>query len=227
MIRDVFFDLDDTIFDFTKAERNALSATLRHFNVEPNEMILKRYSEINLSQWKLLEQGVLTREQIKTRRYELLFAEFNINLPPKSVTAYYESQLSHGHFFIEGAQEILKKLYPVYRLFLVSNGSEKVQKGRIESSKISKYFNRIFISEKIGYNKPDARFFAACFKEIPEFDAKKAIIVGDSLSSDIQGGIHAGIKTVWFNSKKTESKQIKPDFEISALSQLEAVLKNE
>lgn len=226
MIKYIFFDLDDTIFDFKKAERIALAKALREFKIEPTDKILSRYSEINISQWKLLELGRLTREEIKVRRYKLLFDEMGINLIPEQVTAVYERNLGIGHYLIDGAEKTIKELYGKYHLYIVSNGTAAVQQSRLSSSDIVRYFDDIFISQTVGFDKPDVKFFEKCFESINGFSKENAVIVGDSLSSDIQGGINAKIKTVWFNPKRNDAEKIKPDFQINSLTQMPSLIKS-
>lgn len=226
MIKYIFFDLDDTIFDFKKAERIALAKALREFGVEPADKILSRYSEINISQWKLLELGRLTRDEVKVRRYRLLFDETGIDLNPEQVTAVYEKNLGIGHYFIDGAEETVRALFGKYHLYIVSNGASEVQQSRLASSDIVKYFDDIFISQAIGFDKPDVRFFEKCFESIVGFSRDNAVIVGDSLSSDIQGGINAKIKTVWYNPKGNIAEKIKPDFQINDLKQLPSLIES-
>lgn len=227
MITTILFDLDNTLFDFNKAERLALSKTLTEIGIPPTEAVIARYSELNLAQWRKLELGELTREQVKVRRYELLFRELGTDYPAENATAIYESFLAVGHFFMEGAEELLKKLAESnsYRLYLVTNGTKKVQEGRLFSAGISHYFTDIFISEEIGYDKPRIEYFEKCFARIPDFQKEKTVIVGDSLTSDIKGGINAGIRTVWFNPSRSENETgLIPDFEIHSLKELPAVL---
>lgn len=225
MIEFVFFDLDDTLLDFKKAERIALKKALKDFGYNADDKAAARYSEINISQWKLLELGILTREEVKVRRYELLFEELGLDLDAHKVTQAYENYLSQGHYFISGAQEIIERLSPIYRLYIVSNGASAVQESRIKSSGIEKYFNDIFISQNIGFDKPDARFFEHCFESIDGFEKERAVIIGDSLTSDIKGGINAGISTVWYNPRKATVGEIIPDYEINVLSQLPELLR--
>ncbi len=225
MKRFVFLDLDDTIFDFHRAERIALSKTLASLGLHPDPAVLARYSEINAAQWKLLEQGKTTRAELKVRRYALLFEEFGMEISPVLAARTYEKNLGIGHYFIEGAEELLKTLHRDYRLFLVSNGSSDIQRGRIGSSDIHLYFEKMFISEEIGFNKPDARFFDAIFAEIPDFDKTQAVIVGDSISSDIKGGKNVGITTVWFNpSGASAPPDTRPDHTVSRLCELPPLL---
>ena len=225
MIKNVLLDLDDTIFDFHKAERIALTKTLESLGVMPTEAVTSRYSEINASLWRKLERGEMEREEILVARFRLLFEEIGASRDALSARILYEKNLSVGHYFIEGAPELLEALFGKYKLYLASNGTAAVQIPRISSSPIEKYFDGIFISELVGFNKPDKRFFERIFKGIEGFSPEETIIVGDSLSSDILGGKNAGIKTCLFNpKKKTVSGDILPDFEIGALSELTELL---
>ena len=224
MIKNIFFDLDDTLLDFHLAERGALTKTLLHLNIEPKEEILARYSEINLSQWKLLEKGRTTREKIKARRFQLLFAELGIDCFPAEAADYYEDHLGFSHHLIPGAVELLEEVYKKYRLFAASNGYARVQRSRMESADITKYFAGVFISQEIGFNKPDIAFFNNCFARIEDFKKEETVIVGDSLSSDIKGGNAAGITTIWFNARQKTYYSIKPGYEIRRLSELMPLL---
>lgn len=225
MIRNVLFDLDDTLFDFHKAEKIALTKTLVHFGIDPTEEILALYSTINAAHWKRLELGEISREEVKVGRYRELFKTIGVECDPVKATAYYESMLAIGHYFMPGAPELLEELYRKYRLYIVSNGTAKVQEGRIGSSGIAKYMDGIFVSQILGANKPDKQFFDICFAEIPDFSLSETVIIGDSLSSDIKGGINAGITTVWFNPKGIENdSDIKPDYTIKELSEVPGLL---
>ena len=225
MKRNVLFDLDDTLFDFHKAEKIALTKTLVHFGIDPTEETLALYSTINAAHWKRLELGEISREEVKVGRYRELFKTIGVECDPVKATAYYESMLAIGHYFMPGAPELLGELYRKYRLYIVSNGTAKVQEGRIGSSGIAKYMDGIFISQILGANKPDKQFFDICFAEIPDFSLSETVIIGDSLSSDIKGGINAGITTVWFNPKGIENNNdIKPDYTIKELSEVPGLL---
>ncbi len=221
----LLLDLDDTLFDFRASEADGLKKTLRSVGIEPTDEIVVRYSEINDAQWKLLEQGKLTRTEVKRRRFELLFAWLGLVRDVESVRLYYEKVLGESHVFFDGAEEFLKDVYGKYRLYIVSNGTTAVQNGRIASAGIAEYFDAIFLSEEIGFVKPQREFFEACFSKIPDFDADDAIILGDSLTSDIQGGINAGIRTCWFNPKgKAGSADIRPDYEVRSLAEFATLL---
>lgn len=227
MVRIILFDLDNTILDFNRAEANAIHKTLKSLGIEPSADNKKRYSEINLSQWKLLERGEITRAELLTRRFDLLFEELKVKRDSLLAWNTYERELSGGCYFMDGAKELLNELEKrqQYRLFIVSNGTASVQEGRIKGAKLKKYFEDIFISELIGYNKPDKRFFDYCFAHIKDFHREETLLVGDSLSSDILGGINAGIPTCWFHGEGiTNGTDIIPDFEITRLSKLLAII---
>jgi len=224
MIEFLFLDLDDTILDFHKAERIAISKTIREFGVEPTEEILSLYHEINKWHWEQLELGKLTRAEVLVNRFGALFEKLGKEVDAPSCAKVYEHNLSQGHWFLPGAEEAVEALSKKYRLFLASNGTASVQKGRMTSANLYRFFETVFVSQEIGHNKPSKAYFEACFARIPGFDKEKAMIVGDSLSSDIKGGINAGIKTVWVNPAHKDCGGIRPDYEIEALSQLEALL---
>ena len=224
MIEFLLLDLDDTILDFHKAERIALSKSIREFGVEPTESVLELYHRINKWHWEQLELGSMTRDQVLVGRFAALFRELGHNVDATACTRAYEQNLSIGHYFLPGAEEALKRLHEKYRLFLVSNGTATVQHSRLTSAGLYPYFEQVFISQEIGFNKPDKAFFDRCFARIPGFDPQKALMVGDSLTSDIKGGINAGLKTVWVNPGRKDCGDIRPDYQIEGLHQLETLL---
>ena len=226
MMEFLFLDLDDTILDFHKAERIALSKTIRDFGVEPTEEVLSLYHTINKWHWEQLEKGLMTRDEVLEKRFGALFQQLGVQADDAACAKAYEKNLSIGHYFLPGAEEAVDALSKKYRLFLASNGTATVQKGRMTSANLYRFFEKVFVSQEIGHNKPSKAYFDACFAQIPGFDPAKTIMVGDSLSSDIKGGINAGLKTVWVNPNHLPCGDIKPDYEIEALSQLEALLEN-
>lgn len=225
MIEFLFLDLDDTILDFHKAEHIALAKTLLEFGIEPAQPVLDRYTQVNLLHWKMLERGEITRDELKVGRFAQLFRELGVDQDPALVTPVYERNLATGHYFLPGAEEAVAALSRKYRLFAASNGTAKVQAGRLTSANLYRFFEQVFISETVGHNKPSKAYFDACFARIPGFDKSRAMIVGDSLTSDIRGGNHAGILTCWVNpAHRPRKPEIHVDHEIEALSQLEALL---
>lgn len=221
----LFFDLDDTLLDFHKAEAWALRQALRRSGVEPTDAIAARYSEINQSQWELLEEQKITRQQVLVRRFQLLFQELGVNASCEKTQECYENMLAKGHDFMPGAQELLETLKGKYEMYLVSNGTAMVQDARLRDSGMEQYFKGIFISERVGVDKPQKEFFDRSFAAIPVFDPGQAMIIGDSLTSDIRGGNNAGIQTCWYNPKhKPRRADIHVDYEISELMALPKLL---
>lgn len=226
MIKTIFFDLDQTILDFRKSERSALSQMLTHFGIEPDDEKLALYSKINLSQWKLLEQKKLTLAELKVSRYRIFLDRIGArDVSPEDATKYYELALCHGYFTIPGAVGVLETLYKKYDLYIASNGTPNVQHSRIQGSGTAKYFKDIFISHELGASKPDKAFFDICFSRIDGFDTETALMIGDSLTSDIAGGINAGIKTLWYNPAHiAPDNGIKPDFEAHSLEEIPGIV---
>lgn len=217
----IFLDLDGTIFDFKYAERVSLIATLEELGVMHDENTAELYSEINDKHWKALERGETTRDEVLTHRFTELFEVLGASASPLEARRIYEGRLSSCYYYIEGAEELLTELEREdYKLYLASNGTDSVQTRRIGASGIARYFDDIFISERIGHDKPSVLYFEECFKRIEGFDKGLAVIVGDSLSSDILGGKNAEITTIWYNPCQISCGDVTPDYEISDLSML-------
>ena len=227
MIKKLILDVDDTLFDFQKSERCALVETLTSLGLPADDGVVALYHKINRAQWDALERGEIERAELLTRRFDILFSELSVSGSSREAQSRYEKNLGAQVHFIDGAKELLDELYGKYELYVASNGTAKVQDPRIEKSKISRYFDGIFISERVGYNKPDRRFFDACLSAMDARDKSEVMIFGDSLTSDILGGINAGIKTCWFNpSGQKNNTMYKPDYEVSRLFDFPKVIEN-
>ena len=227
MIEFLLIDLDDTILDFHKAERIGLENTLRHYGAEPTAETVELYKEINAARWRALEQGQMTRKQVNEGRFTELFRQLGKEVDGEECAAYYLSQLALTHDYLPGTEAAVKQLSKKYRLFVASNGNSVVQFPRLTNSGLDQYIEKAFISEALGENKPSKAYFDLCFAQIPNFDPAKAMMVGDSLTSDIQGGINAGIRTCWVNVfGKENTTAIHPDYEISSLTELETLLES-
>lgn len=224
MVEFLFLDLDDTILDFHKAEAVALSKTLTDFGISPTEENLRTYSAINKAHWERLERREITRSELQVSRFVTFLSVIGADVPGEAVARAYEENLSHGHYFLPGAKEALDALRDRYRMFLLSNGNAKVQDGRLASAGILPYFENVFISERVGADKPSKEFFDRCTAQIPGYAPEKALMVGDSLTSDILGGKNAGIPTCWMNPARKTAGNIHPDYEIGSLSELPGLL---
>ena len=168
MYRNILFDLDNTLLDFNRAEKVAISAVLENFGREPTEELIKLYSRINLSQWKLLELGELTLAETKENRFRLFFEEIGITASPKEATAEFERLLHGGHYMIDGARELLGELYGKYRLYIASNGTASVQRSRIDGADIGIFFDGVYFSG-IGSQKTGRGIFREGFPRDSRF----------------------------------------------------------
>lgn len=221
----VFLDLDDTILDFHRSEDHALRQTLVQLGVIPDDAMVARYSAVNDAQWKRLERGDITREEVLVGRFAIFFEELGIKADPLTARRNYEENIADTGFLLPGAIELLRELSETYDLYAASNGTARVQDGRIALSGIAPYFKKIFISERVGFNKPDRRFFERCFAEIPHLVPERTPIIGDSLSSDMKGGKNAGMVTVWYNPHgKIAGDDLRPDYEVPSLDLIPLVL---
>lgn len=226
MVKDILFDLDDTLFDFHADERTALEKTFRELRIPLSGAVRARYSQVNESLWKALERGEISRNEVKLRRFYVLFEELGYEKElAERAASLYLLRLAEDFHFMEGAPELLDALSGSYRLFLVSNGNLSVQEGRLAKAGIRHYFSGIFISEVLGAEKPDRRFFDLAFAQIADFEPASAVIVGDSLSSDIAGGMNAGVRTVWFHpGEDTPPSGPQPDYVLKKLKDLPDLL---
>ena len=225
MIEFLFLDLDDTILDFHKAERIALSKTLRDFSLEPTDEVLTRYHIINAQHWRRLERREIDRQEVLVGRFRVLFEELGMEIDAGAVMKAYERNLSMGHYFLPGALEAVQSLHKKYRLFLASNGTAVVQHSRLQSAGLYPYFEQVFISQEVGFDKPSKEYFAACFAKIPGFRPENAMMAGDSLTSDMLGGLNAGMHTCWITPASTPARaDIVPEYRLESLTQLEKLL---
>ncbi len=225
MIKHLFFDLDNTIFDFSIAERIALDGALREVGVIPTEEMIADYIRINNEHWRALERGEVTRDYVAYHRFRELFDKYSPAASEVAAEDSYARRLGDRHYYIDGAEELIRSLCGKYHLYIISNGTKSIQDRRIDSAGIRDLFDGIFISQEIGYEKPSAEFFAAAFREIADFHRDEALVIGDSLTSDIKGGMNAGVRTVWYNpSGAVAPPDITPDYEIKELRELPELL---
>lgn len=193
------FDADGTLFDYDRAETAALQTTLTHVGLKFDDQILLTYRQINGRMWQEFEQGSMSQERLKSERFRILCKELNVDLDYEQMSRLYQSNLAQGTYLIDGANELLEELDGRYQLALITNGLKDVQRPRIADSMIRDRFSTIVISEEVGVAKPDSKIFDIAFQQMNHPQKNKVIIIGDSLSSDIAGGINYGIDTCWFN----------------------------
>lgn len=218
----ILWDLDDTLLDFKYSEKHALLHTSKQFQIVLDEFMLKRYSDINEQYWKKLEKGEITKECLLWKRFSTFFEEFHISgIDVKEFALKYREGLGTYVKCNQDALFVLDTLKGKARQFIVTNGVYDLQLKKIKMTGIYDYMEDIFISEKLGAEKPQSAFFEGCFQKLGEFDKNKIVVIGDSLTSDILGGVNAKLHTCWFNKEqKANNTEVIPDYEIRNLSEV-------
>lgn len=189
----LLFDLDDTLLDFGKAEDNAITKIFERYGIPLTDENKRRYVEFNKSLWKALEREEITREQLFAVRFTEFFRIMGVEADGVKANAEFISYIAEGSFIIDGALETCRKLQENYKMYLITNGSKKAQRGRLKGSPLTECFDGIFISEEIGFVKPKKEFFDYVFAHIDEKNKSKVLVIGDSLTSDIKGAADYGI----------------------------------
>ena len=197
----VLLDVDNTLLDFDAAQEGAFKDLLGYFGAEYSDETYARYSEINHSYWRRLELGTITKDLLQTERFKVFFDTLGISVDGNDANVFYQKALSNQAQLIPHAEEVCRELSKRTKLSVVTNGVGTTAYSRIGLSGLQKYMSHIVVSEIIGFAKPSKEFFDAAFDIIGCKSSDRIIIVGDSLSSDIKGGINAGIDTCWFNLK--------------------------
>jgi 2-haloacid dehalogenase len=221
----LLFDADNTLFDYDRAESTALSKTLSQFGVAFTPDYLTSYQRINKQLWKDLEKGLITPGVLGVRRFESLFAELQLDLSPQAFSPAYLEQLATCSELIDGAFEILQAFHGRYRLGILTNGLKAVQQSRLASSPIRDYIEAMVISEEVGASKPHQAIFDAAFERMGRPLKSEVLMIGDSLSSDIEGGYRYGLDTCWYNpTNQSHSTDLKITYQIKSLGELGALL---
>ena len=222
----ILFDADDTLFDFKCSEHEAVKDVLSLVGLPETNEIIEKYSEINKGYWKMLERGEITKKDLFIARWKTFLDFYGLtDADAEMIAKHYLTSLSQKCYLLDGAEELCQKLYGKFRLYIVTNGYAVVQHGRFDKSPIRQYFEDMFISEEMGAEKPSREYFDAVFSKIPDFDKERAIIIGDSLTSDIKGGINSGIDTCWYNPKGVYAPEdFSITYTISRLSEIEDIV---
>ncbi|MDD7794453.1 YjjG family noncanonical pyrimidine nucleotidase [Clostridium sp. 'White wine YQ'] len=222
----ILFDADDTLFDFKKSENNAFKNTMIQFDINYDEDYhLKVYKEINKALWDEFEKGNITQEKLKIERFKRLSDKIGVKFDESEFADSYVKNLANESHLYEESIPLVEELHKNYKLVMVTNGLTDVQDRRIRKSPIAKYFENIVISEEVKASKPDSKIFEVALNSIKYFDKSKVIMIGDSLTSDIKGGLNFGVDTCWFNPAKTKNvSNINPTYEITTLKDIKRIL---
>jgi len=195
----LLFDADDTLFDFPRAEANALRWTLEQSNLPFHPEYFEIYSRCNQQVWQEFERGEVTSLELRVKRFRLFFDEAGLAGDPQTVSPLYLRNLALGADLLPGAEEVIRALRGRFHLALVTNGLKEVQRPRLERSVLRDSFEQVFISEEVGAAKPARAYFEAVFRGIGEPPKETVLLIGDSLTSDMRGGLEYGLDTCWYN----------------------------
>ncbi|WP_033166511.1 YjjG family noncanonical pyrimidine nucleotidase [Clostridium sp. KNHs205] len=217
----LLFDLDDTLLDFAANEQSALKHLFEDNGIDFTKEVFDTYSSVNKRLWAAYEKGEILLDEVLNTRFSNALFSLGKKADGKLWEQNYRELLGNGHEMIEGADRLIKRLSGSFRMFIVTNGVTETQIKRLKLSGLYSYFEDIFTSQAIGYQKPAAEFFDYVKSHVKDFDAKNTLMIGDSLSSDIKGGNLAGIDTCWINrNSAAPSADIKSTYSIANLDEL-------
>ena len=229
MITTILWDVDGTLLDFAYSEAESLKKCFESAGLSFSQEILERYSQINDNYWKRLEKGEVTKQQLLYGRFFDLFEEYGIkNVDVHAFRREYQEALGTIYAYLDDSLSLCTALKGKVDQYVITNGVTATQESKLHRSGLADCMEKIFISEQIGTPKPGKAFFDAVLEQIREKDRTRILVVGDSLTSDIQGGILAGLKTCWYRKEGTiNNTRFLPDFEIHDLHQVLALLEVE
>ena len=221
----LLIDADDTVLDFANSERDSIIMLCNEYAIPSGDKVAEKFKQINRRILNMCERGAFTREQIFYSRFEELFEYFAVKgLDTVVVGDKYKENMAHSKRIIHGARACLARLAQKHDLYCVTNGITRTQKMRMKASGLGKYFTKLYISQEMGLAKPSKEFFDFVLDDIGEYDLDNTYIIGDSLSSDIQGGINSEIKTILFNKEGKPIKDIRPTYQVDGYKSLERLI---
>lgn len=221
----VLLDLDNTLIDFNECARHSIMKSFDKHGFTYTDKVFEAFITENVKIWKRLEKGEITKAELRANRWNIILGKLGIDYDGTIIEEEFENGVAQGAYAVEGAYELLNYLYPKYDLYIVSNGFRFVQESRLKIGDFRKYFKDIFLSEDIGVQKPAKEFFDYCFEKLSAPEKDSVILIGDSLSADIIGGLNYGIDSVWFNKNGDElPEDIEPTYIIERLFDIEKIL---
>lgn len=222
-VKAVLIDIDNTLLDFDKSAARSIKMCSDKFGLIYNEKIFRVFKKVNDELWRKIEKKELTREQLHETRWNIIFSETGIDFDGKRFEKQFLSNLNFCACKVDGAEDLMAYLSKKYSVFTASNSPSEQQEKRLALSGLNKYVVKSFMSQAIGYDKPDLRFFDECIKGIRPITKEQTVFIGDSLSADICGAKEYGIKTIWFNPKKISCDNI-ADYTVFKLKDIKNIL---
>lgn len=218
----ILWVLDNTLLDFTASEKYAFDACMADAGLTSTDELLSLYSRINLSYWKMLERGEIAKDVLLRQRFVSFFEEAGITgVDVNRFKDTYQQLLGNVCYYLDDSLSLCREIHNTCRQYIVTNGVASTQRNKLNLSGLMDVMDGLFISEELGCEKPSAQFFERCFRQIPDLKKEEAVIVGDSLTSDMSGGNRAGIACCWYNpSGQPAPDNIRIDHTIRNLWQL-------
>jgi putative hydrolase of the HAD superfamily len=227
--RNLFIDLDDTLYDFSAASREAFKETYEQLHYERYFDSFEHYMEIytpyNLEMWRLYGEGKITKEELNRRRYSYPLEAVGVN-DQKLAAEFCREALGRiptkGNL-VSGATELLEYLRPKYRMYILSNGFVELQSRKMATAGIKRYFDDIILSEEIGVNKPRPELFEYALKKAGA-KLEESIMIGDMFDTDIVGAANIGMDQIFFNPKQMTGTSFRPTYEVRQLLEIKEIL---
>ena len=221
----ILFDADNTLFDFDRAEHLALSLTLERYGIPFKPEHEARYLSINRALWDAFDRGQVRREQLVVERFASFLRETGFSADAAEMNRCYLDFLGRQGCALPGAEALCAALAPCCTLAIVTNGVASAQRGRYDRSPLRRLIPHLFISEELGYQKPQREFFDAVFRGLPVTDPRRAVVVGDSLAADIQGAVNAGLDSIWYNPRGlSRPASPAPTFEARSFAEIQGLI---
>lgn len=221
----VLFDADNTLFDFDAAEAQALDLTLAHYGYPVDDRSRSCYLAVNRDLWARFDKGEVKREWLVVERFAALQRALGGHRDPAEMNAFYLSRLAEAGCLLPGAEELCRRLAPSCTLAIVTNGVASAQRGRFDRSPLKALIPWLFISEEVGYQKPQRQFFDAVLSAMSLPPSARVVVVGDSLAADILGAVNAGLDSIWYNPHGLPGRpDIAPTFEARTFDQISRLI---
>ena len=223
MIKAVLIDIDDTIFDFEKCSKISFLKTLEKFNLKFKEEDFSYFNKVNDILWTKQKLGEINIKEVFIKRDYLMVKYFNLDIEKGLFNDLFVKFLYDEIEMVDGIEDLLLYLSDKYKIFTASNGIYKMQENRLKKSNLDKYFDKIFVSDKIGFEKPDKKFFQKIM-DLTKFSNDDLIMIGDSVKSDIIGAKNSKIKSIYFNKEDKKITDKNFTYQVKNLSEIKKIL---
>ena len=223
MIKAVLIDIDDTIFDFEKCSKNSFLKTLEKFNLKFKEEDFSYFNKVNDILWTKQKLGEINIKEVFIKRDYQMGKYFNLDIEKGLFNDLFVKFLYYEIEMVDGIEDLLLYLSDKYKIFTASNGIYKMQENRLKKSNLDKYFDKIFVSDKIGFEKPDKKFFQKIM-DLTKLSNDDLIMIGDSIKSDIIGAKNSKIKSIYFNKEDKKISDKNFTYQVKNLSEIKKIL---